>query len=116
MIVALPAVCPVTRPVPGSTVAIEGVLLDHVPPAIPLVLNCDVEPGHKVEVPLIVPALAPGLTVTVNVIGEPVHPFNAGVTVTVAVNGLKLLFVAVNAPIFPLPFRPKPTFTELVQL
>ena len=39
-----------------------------------------------------------------------------GVTVTVATNGLKLLLVAVNAPIFPLPFTPKPTFTVLVQL
>ena len=63
-----------------------------------------------------VPAFALGLMVTVNVTGVPAHPPNAGVTVTVAVNGLKLLLVAVNALIFPVPLMPKPTFTELFQL
>lgn len=91
-------------------------LLVHVPPAIPLVLSWTVEPGHKVEAPLMVPALALGLIVTVNVVGTPLQLFNDGVTVTVATNGLKLLFCAVNAPILPVPLRPKPTFTELLQL
>ena len=62
-----------------------------------------------------VPAFALGLMVTVNVTGVPGQPPNDGVTVTVAVNGLKLLLVAVNALIFPVPLMPKPTFTELFQ-
>ena len=100
----------------GFTDATDGVLLVHTPPAIPLVLNCAFKPEHKVEDPLMVPALALGLTVTVNVTGKPVQPFNDGVTVTVAINGLKLLLVAVNAPMLPLPLRPNPTFTELDQM
>jgi hypothetical protein len=81
-----------------------------------LVLSWAVKFGHKVEDPLMVPALAFGLTVAVKLIGEPSQPFSDGVTVTVATNGLKLLLVAVNAPILPVPLRPKPIFTELVQL
>ena len=114
--VALPAESPVTRPVAGFTDAVPGVLLVHIPPAIPLVLSWTVEAGHNVEDPLMVPAFAFGLTVMVNVIAVPKQPFSDGVTVTVAVNGAKLLFAAVNAPIFPVPLRPKPTFTELLQL
>lgn len=113
---ALPAPLAVTNPVAGFTDATEGVLLDHVPPASPLVLSWAVKPGHSVEKPLMVPEFALGLTVTVNVVGEPAHPFNDGVTVTVATSGLKLLFAAVNDGIFPVPLRPKPTFTELFQL
>jgi hypothetical protein len=60
-----------------------------------------------------VPALALGFTVRVKVIGEPEQPSNDGVTVTVDVIGLILVLIAVNAPIFQLPFRPKPIFTEL---
>ena len=86
------------------------------PPAIPVVLNWLVEPGHKMEDPLIVPEFTFGLTVTVNVIGKPVQPFAIAVTVTVAVNGVKLLFAVVNALIFPVPFKPNPTFTELLQV
>jgi hypothetical protein len=69
-----------------------------------------------VEDPLMVPAFALGLMVTVNITGAPGQPFSAGVTVTVAVKGLKLLLVAVKAPILPVPLMPKPTFTELLQL
>ena len=114
--VALPVESPVTRPVAGFTDAVPGVLLVHVPPAIPLVLSWTVEAGHNVEDPLMVPAFAFGLTVMVNVTGKPVQVLSMGVTVIVAVNGAKLLFVAVNAPIFPVPLRPKPIFTELFQL
>ena len=63
-----------------------------------------------------VPAFALGLMVTVNVTGAPGQPFSAGVTVTVAVKALKLLLVAVKAPILPVPLMPKPTFTDLLQL
>lgn len=114
--VAVPVALADTRPVAGFTDATDGVLLVHAPPAVPLVLNWAVKPGHKMEDPLMVPALAFGLTVAVNVIGKPAHPFNDGVTVTIAVNGLKLLFAAVNAPILPAPLIPKPTFTELVHV
>ena len=108
---------PVTRPVPGSTDAIAGVLLVQVPPVTPLVLNWVVAPAHMTEdKPVMVPALGLGLMVIVNVVGVPVQPLTEAVTLTVVVNGLKLLFVAVNAAIFPVPFRPKPTFTELVHV
>ena len=93
-----------------------GVLLAHTPPESPLLLNCVVEPAHRVDEPPIVPALALGLTVIVKLTGNPVQPFNEGVTVTVAVNGAKLLFVAVKLPILPVPFKPKPTLTVLVQV
>ena len=114
--VVLPEATPVTTPVDGSTVAIVGLVLLQVPPRLPLVANCAVELGHTVDEPLIVPALALGFTVSVNVTGEPVQPSNDGVTVTVVVNGLILLFIAVKAPIFPLPFKPNPIFTELAHV
>ena len=107
---------PVTTPVDEFTVAPAGLPLLQVPPILPLVLKLMVEPTHTVEGPLMVPALRTGLTVTVNVVAGPVQPFTVAVTFTVATSGLLVLFVAVYAPIFPLPLRPKPTFTELVQL
>ena len=110
----LPAERPVTRPV-GLIDAIAGALLDQTPP-LPLVLSWVVAPVQMAAVPLIVPALALGLTVTVNVIGIPVQPLTVAVTETVVVSGLKLLLVAVYAPILPAPFKPKPTFTVAVQL
>ena len=53
-----------------------------------------------------------GLTVTVNVVGMPTHPFAVGVTVTVAVAGNVPPLLAVYAGIFPVPLVPKPTLTE----
>ena len=114
--VVVPDVRAVTKPVKGFTDATVGALLVQPPPAVPLVLNWAVKPGHRVDDPLMVPALALGLTDMVNEMGEPVHPFNDGVTVMVAVTALMLLLVAVKAPMLPVPFRPKPTLVELVQL
>ena len=58
----LPAERPVTRPV-GLIEAIAGALLDQTPP-LPLVLSWVVAPVQMADAPLIVPALALGLTVT----------------------------------------------------
>jgi hypothetical protein len=58
-----------------------------------------------------------GLTVIVNVLGVPVHPFADGVTVMVAVTGAVPVFVAVKELIFPVPLAPKPIdVVLLVQL
>lgn len=112
--VVVPVPTPVTNPVAAFTVAIDVLVLVQVPPSAPLVPNCDVEPVHIVDEPLMLPAFAAGFTVSVNVTGSPVHPFNDGVTVTIVEIGLILLLTAVNPPIFPVPFNPKPIFTELV--
>ena len=55
-----------------------------------------------------------GLTVIVNVVGIPTHPFAVGVTVTVAVAGKVPALFAVYAGIFPVPLVPKPTLSEEV--
>ena len=44
------------------------------------------------------------------------HPLIVAVTLTVAVTGLLVLLVAVNADMFPVPLVPKPTSAVLVQL
>ena len=49
-----------------------------------------------------------GLTVIVNVCGEPAQPFADGVTLIVAVTGALEVFVAVNAAMFPVPLAAKP--------
>jgi hypothetical protein len=59
--------------------------------------------------------VAVGLTVMVNVVGVPLHPFADGVTVTVEVTGNTPLLLAINVPIFPLPFEPNPTSMDEVQ-
>jgi len=58
--------------------------------------------------------VAIGLTVIANVEGVPVHPFAAGVTVMVEVIGDIPLLLAVNVPVFPLPFVPNPTSMDEV--
>jgi hypothetical protein len=66
------------------------------------------EPLHKTWLGTAL-TVAIGLTVIVNVIGVPVHPFPVeGVTVMVAVVALVKLFTVTNDGIFPVPFAPKP--------
>ena len=48
------------------------------------------------------------MTVIVNVWAVPVQPFADGVTVIVAVTGLDVAFVAVNAAILPEPLAARP--------
>lgn len=62
MILAVPAVIACTEPV-EVTVATEGLELDQTPPAVPLELNDDEAPTHKVAVPVMVPAETDGSTV-----------------------------------------------------
>jgi len=65
----VPPDTPVTTPVPATTVAIAGVALLHVPPAVASA-NVLVKPMHTVVVPVI--TAGNGLTVTVAVLKQPV--------------------------------------------
>ena len=67
MIFVVPAPCPVTTPVEGSTVAIKVLALLHVPAAeLPLTEKLEVEPIQIGDMPAVtVPAVAFGLTVRV---------------------------------------------------
>ena len=56
-----------------------------------------------------------GLTVNVNVLMGPAHPFAVAVTFIVALIEVSPVFVAVYAGIFPVPLVPKPTLALLVQ-
>lgn len=67
--VAVPGPTPSTAPF-TSINAIPGLLLLHEPPGVPLVMRLIVEPAHTDEGPLIVPALAAGLTVTLYVAND----------------------------------------------
>ena len=49
-----------------------------------------------------------GLTVIVNVVGIPIHPFAVGVTVIVAVIGKVVAFVAMNEGTLPEPLAASP--------
>jgi hypothetical protein len=49
-----------------------------------------------------------GFTVMVNVLATPVHPFNEGVTVMVAVTGVFPVLTAANAAMFPVPLAARP--------
>ena len=52
VMVAVPAEIPVTTPVDKPTEAIDGSLLDHVPPVV-VSLKVDVAPTHALVIPLI---------------------------------------------------------------
>ena len=49
-----------------------------------------------------------GFTVIVKSCGAPVHPFAEGVTVTVAVSILPVLFAAIKEAMFPVPVEVRP--------
>lgn len=55
-----------------------------------------------------------GFTVIVNVIGVPAQPFAVGVTVIVAVIVAPVLFTAVKAGKFPVPFAAKPILVAVL--
>ena len=69
MIVAVPVPTPKTTPF-ASTMAAAGLLVVQDPPEVPLLIKVIVEPVHTEEGPLIVPALARGLTFTVYVAND----------------------------------------------
>ena len=58
----VPAVNPVTSPLPAPTVATTGSLLVQLPPGTPSVIVID-EPTQTLDAPDIVPAVATGLIV-----------------------------------------------------
>lgn len=60
----VPKVIPVTTPVEEPTVATAGVAELHAPPPT-VSLKVVVAPGQTVNIPLIIPALGEGLTVTI---------------------------------------------------
>ena len=57
---------------------------------------------------LIALSVAVGLTVTVKVVGVPVHPFAVGVTIIVAATGAVVAFVAVNEGMLSEPLAARP--------
>ena len=61
----MPADKPATKPV-ASTVAVAGMVLVHAPPVAASV-NAVFAPAQTVGIPVIVPALGSGLTVTIRV-------------------------------------------------
>jgi len=67
VIVAVPAATPVTTPEELFTVATAASLVDHAPPALPLLVNVVVPATQMPCVPLKVPALGAAVTVTVRV-------------------------------------------------
>ena len=75
MIVAFPAVTPVTTPVDAFTVATAVLLLLHVPPLIPVLVNGVDKPVQTDAAPLKVPAFATGFTVTAWVAVDVPQPF-----------------------------------------
>jgi hypothetical protein len=68
--VVVPEEIPVTTP-PVETVPTAVLVLVHVPPAVPLALSVVVVPTQTVAVPLMVPGVASGLTVTTCVAKQP---------------------------------------------
>lgn len=110
-------------PAPAAANPIEGALLDQVNITLPPVaglLNAMAavdEPLHKTWLATAF-TVATGLTVMVNVIGNPAQPLgDVGVTVMVAVMALVKLFAVTNDGIFPVPLAPNPIegllFTQL---
>jgi hypothetical protein len=69
VIVALPAVTPVTTPVADPTVAVAISLLLHVPPPAVLLLSVVTPPSHTVAIPVV---MAIGFTVIKVVALQPV--------------------------------------------
>ena len=65
--VAVPEPTPVTTPEVLFTVAAPGLLDDHVPPLLPLLVRVVVPPMQIASVPLTVPAFGAVVTVTVRV-------------------------------------------------
>ncbi len=62
--IVVPVAKPVTAPVPGTTVATDGLLLLHTP--VPLLASVFVVPAQALSVPVI----AVGLALTVTVVTE----------------------------------------------
>ena len=58
-------------------------------------------------------AIGVGFTVMLKVVAVPVQPLAVGVTVTVAVTGALVLFVAVNALMSPVPLAANPIDVSL---
>ena len=73
MIVAVPAVTAVTRPVVAFTDATAVLLLLHAPP-VTVEAYVSVDPTHKFWLPLKVPAVSVAVTVTVRVAVAFGHP------------------------------------------
>ena len=74
MIFTVPGLTAVTSPEDASTVAINTLLVLHTPPGFPVVVYVEELPGQSGDVPLTVPALAFGLTVTVAEAGTALRP------------------------------------------
>jgi hypothetical protein len=75
----VPAATPVTTPLDAFTVATAALLVDHAPPANPLLNKAVVPFTQMLCVPPTVPALGGAVTVTVRVAVEAAHPPDAAI-------------------------------------
>ena len=99
-------------PVPAFAKPIDGKLFVHDNTA-PLTsdakaIDGTVLPIHSTTLAKVFVTAGVGFTVIVKITGVPAHPLAEGVTVTVAVTGTLVVFVAVNAAILPAPLAAKP--------
>jgi hypothetical protein len=113
VLVSEPLMLPVPLAAIPVTVAVLFLVHANVVPPVVLELTIVViaAPEQIVCDAGVATATGVGLTVIVNVIGVPVHVgmlLNIGVTVIVAVTGALPVFVAVNAPILPVPLAARP--------
>ena len=72
--IAVPAEMPAMAPVDALTVATAALLVDHAPPAEPLLVKVVLPPTQIACVPLTVPALGAAVTVTERVAVALEHP------------------------------------------
>ena len=98
-------------PVPDEPNPILDVVLVHVnvePATGPVNVIKAVESWSQITCPVTAVRVGVGFTVIVNVIGVPLQPFLAGVTVIVATSGAEVVFVVAKAPILPVPLAANP--------
>ena len=97
----VPLPVPVTVVVPSFSASVHAPVAVIVPDII--VLPLQIEVGA-----LVIAATGGTFAAMVKVCRVPLHPFNEGVTVTVAVTGEEVLFTAVNEGISPVPLAANP--------
>jgi hypothetical protein len=97
----------VPLPVPVTVVPSISVSV-HAPVAVIVPDIVVLAPLQIVVEALVIAAAGRVFTKTVKVCGAPLHPFNDGVTVTVAVTGDEVLFTAINEAISPVPLAANP--------
>jgi hypothetical protein len=104
-------------PEPLAASPIDGSLFVHVKvvPAVGLLMTIAVVVAPLQYVALAIGfTIGAGLTVMVNVMGVPTHPFAVGVTMIVAITGAEPKLVAVKDGMFPFPLAARPIVGSLL--